>query len=244
MKTTIQQGILTRVAGLTLIIAMTFSPSLMAQVTEDTTEDETGMEIQTPSPCKVEMKMGVKGGLNMFNFGNGGPNQEFRKVGYHAGLFYNLRLDHTIGFRAELLASNKGGQVIYDNKFGTGIANFRLNYVEMPVLVQYNVLSNLSLQVGGYAAYLVKARVSRDNSGFGVNESGIDIEQTIRREHFSPLDLGYAVGIEYACGGVNFGFRITEGIRYAGRDMHYFGQQNTFANFRNSVRQVSVGYAF
>ena len=58
--------------------------------------------------------------------------------------------------------TTKGAELEYNNAFATGNAKFKLNYIEVPLLVRVNVTKNFNVHAGGYASYLVSSKVTGD----------------------------------------------------------------------------------
>ncbi len=104
----------------------------------------------------------------------------------------------------ELLYSTKGNHTSYHAFFGLvdQDVDFNLNYLELPVLVSIRLMDVVDLQIGGYAAYLLSAKVKTS----GDLGSGSD---TVDKDNFKSIDAGIAGGV-----GFNVGENLQVGIRY------------------------------
>jgi hypothetical protein len=147
MKKTIMRT--RNLVGATLTtIAMAFCGMASAQETQTTTENSL-----TP-------KIGIKGGVNLSNLYVDDVKDENMKVGVNIGLFSKIPLTRSFSIQPELLYSNKGSKLTYDNVLaGQGEYRFNLNYVEMPVLAVVNLTKNINIHAGPYVSYLTSANI-------------------------------------------------------------------------------------
>ena len=113
----------------------------------------------------------------------------YTKPGIIAGAAARFGLTEKLGFQPELLYAQKGSRST-DNQQQAGLntgtyIRWRVNYIDIPVLITYEFLPRFSLLGGASAGYLLSAKL--DNGGGFVDESG----------RFNTLDFNYLAGLEY-----------------------------------------------
>lgn len=147
---------------------------------------------------------GVKGGLNYTTLAGIDSQAEKARLGFNAGLFARTMPESIVGLQVELLYSEKGDHASYDAFFGLvdQDVDFKLNYIELPVLASIRLADVVDLHFGGYAAYLVSAKLETSGD-LGSATSELD------RGDFKSMDFGIAGGI-----GFNIGKSAQLGIRY------------------------------
>ena len=134
------------------------------------------------------INIGTKIGLNSYNISNDN-NMEFdSKIGMHAGIFGHIHLDGTSGqfaLQPELVYSMQGA------KFGNN--TLHLDYINVPVLLQYMFDNGFRLHAGPQVGLLVRAKQSDNNVSVDVKDS------------FKSLDLGLSFGVSYIHVPTSFG---------------------------------------
>ncbi len=191
---------------------------------------------------QAQVELGLKGGANYVNnvvvtdlFDNG---SDYR-LGYHAGVFARISLSEKFSLSPELLFSDKGFKILEDvTDPDSDYSNLKLSYLNVPVLLGYNVFDKLTLQAGPEFGYLLSASTKFDGES-------IDVGNIWNNE----FDFGLAVGLTYA---------ITEKISLGGRYTHGFSSvaggiqfTNTLGvpiegedfEFQNRTFQLSIAYS-
>ena len=125
---------------------------------------------------------GVKGGLNVSEIADYSGGQDSRISG-HLGFFLHIKVVGKWGLQPELQYSGEGMRYLRDGDRYT----LALNYVELPLLFQYEPARNFYLEFGPQLGYLMAARVK----GAGVNTSVYSDYNKIDMR----LDLGMGVKI-------------------------------------------------
>ena len=102
-------------------------------------------------------KIGVEGGFNIASL-NGPVDDVFAtRLGFVGGAFLNLPFGPTLALQPELLYEQKGGQVNGNP--------YRLDYVEVPVLLDISLVGPLGILLGpSFAANVDNQGVSNPNS--------------------------------------------------------------------------------
>ena len=183
-------------------------------------------------------KFGFKVGGNLTNFYSGDNiNDNNLKPGFQAGIYWQGHIIEDVLFiQPEILYTRKGTQATYSNfLLGSGTYQFGLGYVEVPVVLGFN-LGRFNLHAGGYGAYLTDARVRdvRDNGDIrGVTE--------LNRSNFNSFDYGLVggLGVDFEFGQV--GLRYNMGLREIG-DSGIAGQLTQ--NAKNQALQLYLGFHF
>jgi hypothetical protein len=62
--------------------------------------------------------------------------------------------------------TTKGAELSYNNAFANGTATFKTNYIEVPVLLVFNLTNALNVHAGPYAAYMVSGKTTNDSNLF------------------------------------------------------------------------------
>jgi hypothetical protein len=108
-------------------------------------------------PGLLSPKIGVEGGFNVANL-NGPVGDVFAsRLGFVGGAFLNLPFTPSLALQPELLYEQKGGQVNGNP--------YRLDYVEVPVLLDISFLGPLGVLLGpAFAANVDNQGVSNPNS--------------------------------------------------------------------------------
>lgn len=168
-----------------------------------------------------ELDLGLKAGANFSNFSDTKGADMSNKTGYHVGAFAAMRFG-SIAIQPELLYSQQGAK--FSGK------DIDLNYVNVPVLLKYYIVSGLNLQVGPQFGFVVDDNIKNVFGGIG---EGIETNN---------FDVSGLVGV---------GLDLPFGIRLDGRYNFGMGKvlKSNVANvedpsFKNSVFTLSVGYSF
>lgn len=108
----------------------------------------------------AQISAGVKVGMNLANF-NGFSRLMDPRVGFHAGVFAERQIKVKFSLQAELLYSQKGSRqdiLIPISSTDTQWVRFRTNYtyVDIPVIVKYNLFNQVIPYVGPQMSLLVR----------------------------------------------------------------------------------------
>jgi opacity protein-like surface antigen len=131
------------------------------------------------------------------------------ETGFHAGAVAEVKLFQNFSLQPELLYTSQGADV-------KGIGDFNLDYVSVPVLAKFYLISEkLSLEVGPQFSFLVdEAKESFDNKSF---------------------DFAAAGGL---------GLNITDNFFAQARYTIGLSEVSKEAEVKNAVFQLSLGYFF
>ncbi len=141
-------------------------------------------------------QFGIKGGATLSSFdteitGNGMSFEESSdtKFGFQAGILYQHAINDMISIQPELLFTQKGGK---DDVNGGLESKVTLSYVEVPVLLRFNVPIDGDIRpyliAGPHAGYLLDAKDEYDGESEDISD------------FLEDLNFGLTFG-----GGVQFG---------------------------------------
>jgi hypothetical protein len=165
---------------------------------------------------------GLKGGLNLATWSNNNSGIGYQnRPGFHAGLLARVHASPHFAIQPEVVYSQQG------TKYTTGNQNhnLRLDYVNVPVMVQAKVGGGWYGQVGPQIGFLLSTtdKLNDVETGFFTNED------------FKKTDVAVGFGLGYA------------GISPIGIDARYnLGLTNINAaggnSIKNNVLQIGITY--
>ncbi len=136
--------------------------------------------------------IGVKGGLNAYTTSNEDISKVEPKLGLHLGLIGHAHLGGQLAFQPELVFSMQGSKYTAG---GTDV-NLNLNYINIPLIVQYMYDNGFRLQAGPQIGILASAKTK-------INSTVLDV-----KDDFETIDFGIGVGMSYVNPATDFGFDI------------------------------------
>jgi hypothetical protein len=114
------------------------------------------------SASMAQFHIGIKGGTNITKVDGHSFKDKF-EYGYHVGGFAEIGLGEKFGIQPEVLFSQYSTTLdsnynnIYKDVFTSGQSKVKLNYLSIPVLLNYKLIGNfLSLQAGPQFSILMK----------------------------------------------------------------------------------------
>ncbi|WP_238567372.1 porin family protein [Flavobacterium sp. 83] len=192
----------------------------------------TGVKAQENVP-----KFGIKGGVNFSNLYTDNVDDNNVLTGFNAGFFAKLPVSNFIAIQPEISYTGKGAELVYNNALVSGTAQFKLDYIEVPILLVVNVTKNFNIHAGPYAAYLISGKTTNKS-----NNGSYNFENNINTDDFNRFDAGLAGGVGLDLEPVSFGVRYNYGLTKIGKD-------NTSSNFtspdaKNSVLSFYAAFSF
>jgi hypothetical protein len=182
----------------------------------------------------VNTEFGVKGGLNMSNLYTDDADDENVLFGFNAGVYATLPISNFVAIQPEVLFTTRGSELEYDTDLGSGNTKFKLNYIEVPLLVRVNITKNFNLQAGGYASYLVSSKVTGDGA--------IDFEEEIDTDDLNKFDAGIVAGVGVDFSPISIGVRYNYGLTTIGKERTIAGETYRFPDAKNSNLSVYLSY--
>ena len=179
---------------------------------------------------------GIKGGFTASNF-RGDDKKNFGNEGiyntFHAGVYAQFGFNDKFSLQPEVLYSRQGFKGSNTVNTTQGTYTTRLDYVQVPVLLVYNFLDNVSVHVGPQVSLLTKVKegsrerkIADDNNTYGYS--------------YNSLDYGLAAGVEARVGPARVGGRYTAGFNDIIKDPSTAAAQS-INNIKNGMFQVYVG---
>ncbi len=167
--------------------------------------------------------LGIKGGANFSRFTvKDGEATDFR-TGFHAGLLSHIHLNKEFALQPELLYSAQGDETKLIGNSTT--IRRKLNYITIPVLLQYMFHNGFRLQAGPQVGFLLNAK--SELAGITTN----------LKNSFESTDLGLAAGV---------GYLSPSGLGIDGR--YVFGLSNIYKPgspvIHSNVAQFGLFYMF
>ena len=114
------------------------------------------------SALMAQFHIGLKGGSNITKIDGHSFKDKF-EYGYHIGGFAEIGLGEKMGIQPEVLFNQYSTTLdsnynhIYQDVFTSGQSKVKLNYLSIPILLNYKLIGNfLSLQAGPQFSILMK----------------------------------------------------------------------------------------
>lgn len=190
-------------------------------------------------------EVGIKGSVNFSNLYSDQVDDQDLRVGIQGGLFFKAGLTDFLAIQPELLFSQKGSTIKYDN-FITGNAEFttKLNYIEVPVLGVLNITENLNVHAGPYFAYLVNVGVENN-----AEDDSFNFVEDFNEDDFNRVDYGVCLGAALEFDVLRFGARFDYGLAEVGKEQSFSldGSDFTsdqFKDLKNATLSVYLGIGF
>ena len=183
-------------------------------------------------------KIGIKGGVNFSNLYTDNVDDNNVLTGFNVGFFAKLPIANNISLQPEISYTGKGAELVYNNAFVSGTAQFKLDYIEVPLLLVVNITKNFNIHAGPYAAYLVSGKTT-DKSDNG----NYSFEDNIDTDDFNRFDAGLAGGVGLDFEPVSFGVRYNYGLTEIGKD-DSSANGFTSPDAKNSVLSFYAAFSF
>ncbi|WP_291119923.1 porin family protein [Flavobacterium sp. UBA6135] len=194
---------------------------------------------QTNDSSTSGASFGFKGGVNFSNLYTDDVDDNNVLTGFNAGIFISLPLTEMFSIQPEFLYTTKGAELVYNNAFAQGTGKFRLNYIEVPVLLKVNLTNNLNIHAGPYFAYLIDAKISNESSS-----GNFDFEDNLNNDDFNKFDYGLSAGIGFDFDSFGIGARYNYGLATVGKERDFLGSTYTFPDAKNSNLSIYAAIKF
>ncbi len=175
----------------------------------------------------AQFHLGVKAGANITKIEGKAFKDEFR-YGYHLGGFMEVRMGNKFILQPEVLFNqfttsvDSSFSTVYHNAFNSSQSTHKLNYLSVPILVNYKLIGSfLSLQAGPQFGVLM-------NNNKNLLQNG--------GEAFSNGDFSMIGGAQVKLGPIRVNGRYIIGLS----NLNDLGDQE---KWKNEGFQVSLGLA-
>ena len=171
-----------------------------------------------------DVSFGVKAGANFSNINAAGTTADWgSRTGVHLGLLAHIHLNKKWAVQPELVYSMQGAK---STVAGEETQTINLNYLNVPVLVQYMFDNGFRLQTGPQLGFLMSA-TSKIGSGEAVKNT----------EFFNKTDFSWSFGAGYLS---NMGLGVDARYNLGLNDAYKPGGLKE----KNSVFQLGLFYMF
>lgn len=164
-----------------------------------------------------EVKFGAKAGVNFASLTGDDADGLDGRTSLHFGFVANIGISESFSVQPELLYSSQGFTL---SEFGIDVTG-KLDYINLPILADFKVADNFSLQVGPQVGFVVTDKVEAE----GESED-LDAES---------IDFGAVLGAQ---------FKMETGLFFQARYNLGLSDVASDADLKNSVLSFSVGYFF
>lgn len=170
-------------------------------------------------------QFGIKGGLNAarLEVENVDEDDIESRLGFHLGAFAHIHINRNFAIQPEVVYSQQG----MIQELGSKEFEWKLNYVNIPVMFQYMFNGGFRIQAGPQLGVLASAEIEDQDSG-----ADTDLEDVIKN-----VDISFPVGIGYMSPS---GFGLDARYNIGLSDINENGPND----IRNRVFQVGIFYQF
>lgn len=201
-----------------------------------------------------KVQVGVKAGLNfsgVSNFGKNlnlsdelsGANMSLKTkpyVGFHGGLLVRLPVSEKFSVQPEVYYSmqgyaSKATVAVSESGFDTTVKvnlNYKLSYIAIPILAQYEVAPGFRLEAGPRIGILTSAKLAA--------KAGGNSESQDMKEYTNSIDFSGAIGAHYELSSLPLGFYIRYNVGFTDIAKNNDGD----TKFKNQVGQAGVFFKF
>lgn len=154
------------------------------------------------------LQIGVKGGYNYSSLSIADKLDTFKADGlhgFHLGLFVEVPIMDKLSVQPEVVYSTQGDSYSYKNQISVASftnsleieANYKLNYLNVPIMFKYYVIDGLSIDFGPQIGFLsssnIKGKVTL-TSGSQTQEKEYTIDG---KDYIKSIDYGLGLGATY-----------------------------------------------
>jgi opacity protein-like surface antigen len=178
---------------------------------------------------------GLKAGINLSDVKVDTDDEDEaseRRFAYHFGGFVNLPISSMFSVNPELLFSAEGGKE--EEKIGGDEYKsvIKLNYLNIPVMLQYNNPSGFFAETGPQIGFLMSAKAKEEVNGDNEDEEDI-------KDDLSGTNISWGIGLGYKlASGIGFGARYNYGLSNIAKE------DTDDAKLKTSTIQISLIYSF
>lgn len=170
----------------------------------------------------VDSNIGIKAGYNLASVSFDGEGETGQRHSFHVGLYGETFLNNYLSVQSELLYSQQG----YEIKFNNATFTQKLNYINLPIVMKVYPSKNIFIEVGPQIGLAITHKEE-----FTSSYDLIEVSQ-----EFEPNNFDW--GINFG-GGVKTNSGVSFGVRY------HLGLGDIYEENspHNRVWQFSVGFS-
>ncbi len=192
------------------------------------------------SSLSFAQQFGVKAGLNLSNISNTSTAVDTKmKTGFYAGVTATFPITESYSIKPELVYNQMGAKTdLYDfgGIIGQVSTTTKLDYLSLPIMLQYNLPSNLYLEVGPEFSYMLSSNQT-------LNTVFLSPSTDINMDYLNRFNVGAGVGAGLKINenlGINA--RYTFGLTGIGKDGNV--TDYVLSNSKNNNLQVGLDFNF
>lgn len=172
--------------------------------------------------AQTHVEFGLKGGLNIATLSSSSENSNIdSRISAHLGGLAHIHLSKEFALQPELLFSGQGAKATVSNV----VYKTNLDYIQIPVLLQYFIGTGFRLETGPQLGFLVNAKSK-------AGDVTVDI-----KDGYKKTDFAWVFGAGYlTSSGVGFDARYNLGLAKI--------NDNNGAKIANRVFSIGVFYQF
>jgi hypothetical protein len=177
---------------------------------------------------------GVKGGVNFSGDGVNAFNDPDGRTSFNLGLLAEVPMTNQFSVQPEVLYSGQR----YDTRNNGNDFDYKLYFINVPVLAKFYVIDGLALEAGPQVGFLVNSEIDINPSS--TNSGAISLSE----DQFNKVDFSVAFGASYKFRG---GFFVNGRYNIGVTDIYDDSFSNSVfsgADAKHSVVQAGVGFVF
>jgi len=175
-----------------------------------------------------DVRFGLKAGVNRTGYkGKDLDSRAEVQVRFYAGSFVEFAISKRFAIRSEVVYSLQGSKIILVDT----VSRANDNYINIPVLAQFNIAKGFSLVTGPQVGILVSSRFISNSTNFGFKFD----EST--QNFYNDTEFGWVFGGAY---------ELPNGLAVEARYNLGLTKLDIYdkAETQNSVLQIGLAYAF
>nr|WP_315028277.1 porin family protein [uncultured Chryseobacterium sp.] len=233
-----------------LFLSLSFIGSLFVSAQEKINIQE---KTNSPSPISFGIKAGLNASFyNSTSDNNGFDNNEKLKPGFNAGVFVNIPVAEKFSIQPELLFSQMGSKTTENFRYSSGGNGFAsevnykttLNYLVLPVMVQYHILPQLYVEAGPEFGLLLGGKMKGDQTSIETsgNKSYSYTEHfsnKIKKDFYNTFNFGIGIGAGYY-----FAQNLAATARFTAGLTGIYKDSPSDSKIRNNAFQIGLAYQF
>lgn len=189
------------------------------------------------SSLAFAQQFGVKGGVNFSTVSNSDNLAEGvdskSKIGFQAGLFMNAPIGENFSVQPEVLYNSLGAKLTGNDEIGNdGSLRLNLDYISVPVMLQYNATPSFYLEAGPQFSFLVDSKLKTEVNG---ETESVDLDN----DDFNSFDFGIGLGAGYWFV-PNFGINA----RYVAGFTDVAKNNDSDTTYKNNAFHLGLAYKF
>ena len=175
-----------------------------------------------------EFKWGLTGGVHFASFNNLELDKEGGRVGVVGGAFMKIPLSHKASIRPELLFNMKGASLkLTDDNGEDSEGKIRLNYIELPVSLDFEFMGIIDAHAGIQAAYLLSDAFKIDGTSIPVLD-----------DQYNKGEFGFHFGTGIDLGNIGVHVRFQQSLT------SFLADGSAFSEPRNWGITLTAAYMF